>query len=64
MPYTFPTSSQAEPFVNKYNPDYLSRNWRAKQTGSYANDQLDTFPTSSELTVSESKYYYSLSDTK
>jgi len=61
--YTFPTSSVAEPFYNPYNPDYLSRVWRARQSGS-SNEQLDTFPTSSVLTVSESVYYYLNSDTK
>lgn len=63
MAYTFPTSSIAEPFYNPYNPDYLSRVWRAHQSGS-SNAQLTTFPTSSQLTVSESVYYYSSSDTK
>jgi len=61
MPYTFPTSSQAEPFVNPYNPDFLSRVWRAHQSGSM-NEQLTTFPPSSSLTVSESVYYYSGND--
>ena len=55
--YTFPSSSVAEPFVNPYNPDFLSRVWRAKQSGS-SNAQLTSFPTSSVLTVSESAYYY------
>ena len=55
MAYTFPSSSVAEPFVNPANPDFLSRVWRAQQSGSYA---VGTFPTSSELTVSESQYYY------
>lgn len=63
MAYTFTTSSIAEPFYNPYNPDYLSRVWRAHQSGS-SNAQLTTFPTSSQLTVSESVYYYSSSDTK
>lgn len=61
MPYTFPTSSIAEPFVNPYNPDYLSRVWRAHQSGS-SNAQLNSFPTSSVLTASESVYYYSNND--
>lgn len=56
-------SGSAESFVNPYNPDYFSRVWRAKQTGS-SNVQLTSFPSSSVLTVSESKYYYSTSDTK
>ena len=59
--YTFPSSSVAEPFVNPYNPDFLSRVWRAKQSGS-SNAQLITFPPSSSLTVSESVYYYSNND--
>lgn len=63
MPYTFPTSSIAEPFYNPYNKDFLSRTWRAHQSGS-SNAQLTSFPTSSVLTVSESKYYYSGSNTK
>ena len=63
MPYTFPTSSIAEPFYNPYNPDYLSRVWRAKQSGT-SNEQLTTFPSGSVLTVSESVYYYGTSDTK
>ena len=62
--YTFPTSSQAEPFVNPYNPDFLSRVWRARQGGSAANEQLTSFPTSSVLTKPEFDYYYTGSDTK
>lgn len=61
--YTFPTSSQAEPFNNPYNPDYLSRAWRARQSGS-SNEQLTSYPTSSALTKPEFDYYYSGSDTK
>ena len=61
MAYTFPTSSQAEPFVNPANPDFLSRNWRARQSGSYA---VGTEPTSSELTQAEYEYFYTGSDTK
>lgn len=63
MPYTFPTSSIAEPFYNPYNPDYLSRAFRAQVSGSMS-AQLTTYPTSSVLTVSESAYYYGNSDTK
>lgn len=62
--YTFPTSSIAEPFYNPYNPDYLSRVWRAKEGESDANVQLTAFPSESRLTVSESVYYYESSDTK
>jgi hypothetical protein len=61
MPYTFPTSSIAEPFVNPANPDFLSKVWRAHQSGS-SNEQLNSFPTVSELTVSESAYYYKNND--
>jgi len=58
MAYTFPSSSVAEPFYNPYNPDFFSRVWRAKQTGKPA-EQLVGFASSSQLTVSESVYYYS-----
>ena len=60
--YTFPTCS-VEVFYNPYNPDFLSRRWRAQESGS-SNAQLNTFPSESRLTVSESVYYYSGSDTK
>jgi len=63
MPYTFPTSSIAEPFNNPYNPDYLARRFRGEQSGSL-HAQIPTIPTSSQLTVSESVYYYLRSDTK
>lgn len=55
MPYTFPTSSIAEPFYNPYNPDFLSRHWRAIQSGSWA---VGTLPASSSLTFAESNYFY------
>jgi len=60
--YTFPSASQ-EVYYNPYNPDYLSRYWRAHESGS-SNTQLNSFPSESRLTVSESKYYYSGSNTK
>ena len=44
--YTFPTSSVAEPFYNPYNPDFLSRVWRARNTAG-------GMPTSSVLTAAE-----------
>ena len=62
MPYTFPTSSIAEPFYNPGNPDYLSRRFRAQyESGSFA---VGTLPTSSQLTTAEYEYFYSGSDTK
>jgi hypothetical protein len=54
---TYFYSGSAESFINPYNPDYLSRVWRARQTGSLYLE-LDSFPTNSVLTVSESLYYY------
>jgi len=62
MPYTFPTSSIAEPFYNPFNRDFLSRVWRARQEGTQKS-QLNNFPVNAQLTASESVYYYK-SDTK
>ena len=49
--YTFPTSSVAEPFYNPYNPDFLSRVWRARNTAG-------EMPTSSVLSEVEWNLLY------